>query len=566
MDKAVYKYKKWKRCLAVAISVLLLAGILPVRAAARVSSSTVNDPYFRYQWALRNDGTLIYSDAYSRARKAVAGIDAKIEQAWNYLGNYQNPEPVIVAVVDTGVDYTHPDLKDSIWKNPGEVPDDGIDNDKNGFVDDVYGWNFYDDNNKVYDKKRDNAYSGSYFDDHGTHCAGSIVAARNNDTGIAGIASGYNVQVMIVKALGGSMGIENGTNDSVVRAIRYAEQMGADICNLSLGGYRDDAKLTKIIRKSKMLFVCACGNEGSNNDRYPVYPATLTYNNVISVAGLTPGGRLASYSNYGVNTVTMAAPGTKIASTSVGGDYQYLSGTSMAAPVVSGVAALLYAYHPGITADVAKQVLVSNVTKMDQLADQVSSGGMVNAFQALASDFHLPQIETEQEETGNSITVTVRASTFGGAQLEKLLWASGRYEYDFFQNGMVGNALTDDQFRVKKTGVYTVYALNRNGLQNVAQLKCQVGTAPKIACTVRKGKKTGNRVGKIRVSDAEKNLKAVYYASGSHKKSEFSNRETGKRLKLHSSGKGNITGRTGENYTIYAVDRAGNQALLRVRF
>lgn len=570
VDKIVHKYKKWKKCIAMGIAGALLWGVLPLSSSASAASNfnyAVNDPFYKYQWALRNDGTMSYTDPDTyQSYTAVAGIDANVENAWNFLGNYRNSKKVVVAVIDTGVDYTHPDLTNKIWKNPGEIPGDGIDNDGNGFVDDVYGWNFYDNNNQVYSLDSSGKEDAGYYDDHGTHCAGSIIAEQNNGIGIAGVASGLNVEVMIVKALGGKDGIEkaDGKTSSVLEAMRYAEQMGADICNLSVGGYTQDQEMSQFIEKSDMLFICACGNDSKNIDKYPVWPAALTYENVISVADVTPRGTLSPYSNYGVNSVTLGAPGTRIASTGVNGEYIYLSGTSMAAPIVSGIAAMLYAYHPDITADAAKQVLVNSVTKMSALNNKVYAGGMVNAYQALAHDFHLPQITIQQEKQKSANVLTVDVSTIGGAQVDKVLWAEGNQNYDFFQQGTVGNALTNNQLKVTKSGTYTVYAMNKNGMQNVKTVNCKIGSAPSISVTVKNGKKAANRIMKVKVTDSDKNLKAVYYVAGSHTKSEFSNREIGKKLKLNSSGKVNVTGKKGKKYTFYAEDKAGNTTVMKI--
>lgn len=567
VDKIVHKYKIWEKCIALGIIIAISYSVLPfqVRAAAAITSAyAVNDPYYKYQWALRNDGTMSYTDPDTyQSYTAVAGIDANVENAWNFLGNYRNSKKVIVAVIDTGVDYTHPDLTNKIWKNTGEIAGDGIDNDGNGFIDDVYGWNFYDGNNQVYNL--DGSGDG-YYDDHGTHCAGSIVAEQNNGIGIAGVASNLNVEVMIIKALGGKDGTAkaNGNSSSVLDAMKYAEKMGADICNVSAGGYTPDTEMAQFIQQSEMLFVCACGNDDKDIDTYPVWPAALNYENVISVADITPRGKLSTYSNYGVNSVTLAAPGTRIASTSVNGEYIYLSGTSMAAPIVSGIAAMLYAYHPDITADAVKQVLVNSVTKMSALTNKVYAGGMVNAYQALAHDFHLPQITIEQEKQPYANVLTADISTIGGMQVDKVLWAEGNQNYDYFQQGTVGNELIDNQFTVTKSGTYTVYVINKNGMQNVQTVKCKVGSSPVISAKVKKGKKSSNRIMKLKVTDSDKNLKVVYYAAGSHTKSEFSNRETGKKLKLTSSGKVNVTGKKGKKYTFYAEDKAGNKTILKI--
>lgn len=184
-----------------------------------------------------------------------------------------------MAVIDTGVDISHPDLQGSIWVNEDEIPGDGIDNDGNGFVDDVNGWNFYSNTNQVYEGPEDV---------HGTHAAGTIAASKDNG-GIVGIADNNYVKIMPVKALGGEEG--KGSPDNVIAAIKYAEANGAQICNLSFGSQNCTEEFKAAIRDSGMLFIVAAGNGddnaiGYNIDASPIYPASLPFDNVITVANL----------------------------------------------------------------------------------------------------------------------------------------------------------------------------------------------------------------------------------------------------------------------------------------
>lgn len=564
--KVIYQYICWKIRMFFVIVAIMAIVCSPVHGSATaIAGYRINDPFYRYQWGLHNDGTITYQDAISkRTHRSVYGMDAKVENAWNYLGDYYNREKVIVAIVDTGIDYTHPDLADHIWTNSGEIANDGIDNDNNGYIDDVHGWNFYDNNNQVF--SLDSSKDG-YHDNHGTHCAGTIIADHNNGIGIAGIASKLNVEVMIIKAIGGENGTEqvNSIKSSSVQAIEYAEQMGADICNLSIGSYAENQDMTKVIEGSDMLFVCACGNDGKNTDIYPVWPASYSFENVISVADLTPSGTLSNYSNYGSNSVSVAAPGTRIAGTSVNGEYLYLSGTSMAAPMVSGIAAMLYAYRPGIDASTVKQILMNSVTKIDALDGKVASGGIINAYQALAYDFHLPEIVLVENQQKKSNRIVVTVTTFGGMDTEIILWAEGNQTGDYFADGTEGSIVEDGQFTVTKTGTYTVYARNKNGLYAVETIQCKVGNSPIINTSVTKSKKSSNRIIKIKVTDEDNNIQSVYYATGSHTESEFSNKELGKRLKLNKSGKVNITGKKNKQYSIYVIDKNGNETIKLVK-
>lgn len=405
----------------------------PVKVLASGSADISTEPYFTKQWALENDGTFVldtrgengenlnnggyynpgdffriqprrggrgidfrgmfgyiiggrnqtrsrtYASAYRGSKTlAVSDVDIDAMKAWQTVRNAGRE--VIVAVIDTGVDYTHEDLADAIWVNSGEIPGDGIDNDHNGYIDDVYGWDFYNNKAYVYNSRKSSEY------DHGTHCAGTI-AAEINGTGIAGIASNGNIKIMTIKALGGKDGA--GDTDAIIKAIQYAQNMGASICNFSFGTTADDENLKKAIADSGMLFVCAAGNgddsgKGTDNDTTPVYPASFDLDNIISVANLTYDGTLDASSNYGSKSVDIAAPGTDILSTLPGSQYGYLSGSSMAAPMVTAVAALTYSYDKSASLKEVKDIVLSSVKKLDSLKGKVATQGMVDAYNAVA--------------------------------------------------------------------------------------------------------------------------------------------------------------------------------------
>ncbi|TCT12850.1 subtilase family protein [Natranaerovirga pectinivora] len=248
------------------------------------------DPLSGDLWGLENQGQLIYGIP------GVPGIDIDILEAWEIT---QGAEEVVVAVIDTGVDVNHPDLKDRIWINPNEIHN-GMDSDGNGYVDDLYGWDFYNNNNTVF-----NPEDG---DEHGTHVAGTIAATLNN-IGIVGVAP--NVKVMPLKFLGPY----GGSASDAILAIEYASNMGVKISNNSWGGGGYSQALKEAIENSGMLFIAAAGNNGWNNDLYRTYPASYESPNIISVAAVDNRGHLAHFSNYGENTVDVAAPGVGILST-----------------------------------------------------------------------------------------------------------------------------------------------------------------------------------------------------------------------------------------------------------
>ncbi len=372
------------------------------------------DEYSRYQWGLRNEGDLEYVEIVNRfenispllarlidfgnwgnfglpseiagpdayrleATRAVGGIDINIEPAWEqYDIDTSYHRPVVVAIIDTGIDYTHPEIADAMWTNPGEIPGDGIDNDGNGYIDDIHGWNFFNDNNQTFTGDQD---------DHGTHAAGTIAAKRGNG-GIAGIADPDYVKIMSLKVLGTDYGI--GEEQAVIDAINYAESMGASICNLSFGSDYYFPGLEETMRNSNMLFILSAGNgdysgRGVDMDatRFKEYPACYNLPNTITVANLMFDGNLDYSSNYGYNSVDIAAPGTFILSLCSGNGYAYMSGTSMSAPMVTGVAAMVYSYRPEFSLSDVKDAIMNTARKLSTLTGKVKCGGIVDAYAAM---------------------------------------------------------------------------------------------------------------------------------------------------------------------------------------
>lgn len=375
-----------------------------------VDNLSAGDRYSMYQWALKNDGELQYLElknifrdsnppmasridfanaigipapvpgpgAYElETTDAAVGVDINIKPAWDqYDSSTDQRRQVVVAVIDTGIDINHPELKNAIWVNEDEIPGDGIDNDGNGYVDDINGWNFFSNNNQV--------YTGSE-DDHGTHAAGTIGAARGS-MGIAGITDNQYVKIMSVKALGSEYGV--GEETAVINAIKYAEANGASICNLSFGTSQYYPELEKVMRESGMLFVIAAGNGdkkgiGIDIDATPDYPSSFGLENSISVANLMFDGNLAESSNYGLKNVDIAAPGVYIVSTTTDRSYGFMTGTSMSAPMVTGVAAMLYSCRTDLDLAGVKHAIVSSARQMDGLNGKLVSGGMLDAYAAM---------------------------------------------------------------------------------------------------------------------------------------------------------------------------------------
>lgn len=328
-----------------------------------VKPNAVSDPYYKNLWGLKNTGQVI------NGVTGKAGIDIKAETAWLKT---KGRTSTVIAVIDTGVDISHPDLKDNIWKNTGEVPNDGIDNDKNGYIDDVNGWNFFDGNNDVF-------YSADE-DYHGTHVAGTI-AGKANTIGVIGVAP--NVKIMPLKFIGPGYGY---TSDAI-KAVSYAKGKGVKISNNSWGGGAYSQALYDAIKYSNSLFVASAGNDGKNNDTTPSYPASYNLSNILSVAAINNTGNLASFSNYGATSVDVAAPGVSIFSTFPVsfsyGAYGYLDGTSMAAPHVTGTAALVTAIYTYQSPTQIKDTIMKTVTKLSSLTGKTVTGGLVNAGAAV---------------------------------------------------------------------------------------------------------------------------------------------------------------------------------------
>lgn len=300
-------------------------------------------------------------------------VDADIDapEAWALqTGKNQGQGGPLIAVIDTGIDYNHPDLRGNVWTNPGEIPGDGLDNDGNGVIDDVHGYNAISD-------------TGDPLDDngHGSHCSGTIGGHGNNGEGVAGVQ--WDANLMGVKFLNANGG---GNLSDAVHGLFYAEKMGARITSNSWGGGGYNQALKDALGNSHALHIFAAGNNSNDNDLGASYPASYDLPNIVAVAATDRNDQLANFSNWGATTVDLAAPGVDIWSAQPGGGYQNMSGTSMATPHVAGAAGLILAQYPSLSNEQLKARLLNSVDRLPQLHGQVLTGGRLNVAHALEND------------------------------------------------------------------------------------------------------------------------------------------------------------------------------------
>ncbi|HEX7675664.1 MAG TPA: S8 family peptidase [Bdellovibrio sp.] len=320
-------------------------------------SALFNDPAISQAWGLKK------SDA---------------ARAWSIT---KGSKDIVVAIIDTGIDENHEDLHDNLWMNPGETGKDaqgrdksnnGVDDDGNGFIDDVHGWNFVSNNNKLDDNHG-----------HGTHIAGIIGAEAGNGKGIIGISP--EVSLMVLKYYDPKVpGADNLKN--TVASIKYAVKMGAKIINYSGGGVefsQEEHDAIQEAEKKGILFVAAAGNERSNSDQHHYYPADYKLKNIISVTAIDPSTQVLSSSNYGVDTVDIAAPGQNILSCLPGNAYGYMTGTSQATAFVTGAAALVMAHKQSFQAEDVKKYILSTGDAQTQLASKTRTSRQLNLYKAL---------------------------------------------------------------------------------------------------------------------------------------------------------------------------------------
>jgi subtilisin family serine protease/PKD repeat protein len=395
-----------------------------------------DDPRFAEQWALHNIGQT----------GGVADADIDAPEGWDVA---TGSAEIVVAVIDTGVDARHPDLAANMWLNPNEVPGNGSDDDGNGYVDDVYGYDFRNNH-------------GDPIDDHGhgTHVAGIIAAAGNNGAGVSGVA--WRARIMSVKFLGAD---GSGWISDAVNAVLYAADNGARVMNNSWGGGGFSQALRDAIAVANdagILFVVAAGNNSSSNDSVPFYPASYDLPNVVAVAASDKNEQRAWFSNFGSRSVLLAAPGQDILSTvPPSGDpccsdplgYKLLSGTSMATPHVSGAAALLLAQDPARTPFNLTPLLQDTVDIRGSSGVNTRSQGRLNMASALRCDPNLIKVVIQTPYhgfvafTGEAFTTVALVHACGyavtGASVS-VTFSNGDAQIALFDDGLHGDGAAND--------------------------------------------------------------------------------------------------------------------------
>lgn len=395
--------------------------VFPLITYSQIRDSVLNDPRLPDQW-------YYYSIGVDSAHKILRS-------------SLRATSPVIVGVIDTGIDYTHPDLQGQIWANSGEMGVDalgrdkrtnGIDDDGNGYIDDWRGWDFVDNDNDPMDT-----------DGHGTHCAGIIGAARNNGIGIAGIAS--NVLLVPLRVLRSIS--EPGKATTASAALDYAIRMGINITNNSWVGESASPLLRDAFQRAGqagILAITASGNKGQNNDVLPAYPSGFALPTQISVAASDRTNTLASFSNFGLVSVDVAAPGSAILSTEPGGRYGFRDGTSQATPIVTALAALARLQDSTRTPTQLKEILLRSTDRMPTLRGRIRTGGIVNAWKVLSKPDTIAPARIRNVQVDSLAQAFIRCSWLATGD-DSLRGTARRYEIRIAQTPITEETFTQSQ-------------------------------------------------------------------------------------------------------------------------
>jgi len=393
-------------------------------------------------------------------------------QAWDVAqGNAEQ----VVAIIDTGIDYNHPDIAGNVWTNPGEVPGDGLDNDANGYVDDFYGYDFAGNDSDPMDVFG-----------HGTHVAGTVAATGDNSLGVVGVS--YRSRVLAAKPMGDT---GSGAYSDILEAIDYVvdlKKRGIPIVamNLSIGASEYSNAWYRALQRAReadIIVVAAAGNNGEDADTLPTYPAAFDLPHIVSVTAITTAGGLASFSNYGRTSVDVAAPGVNILSTFPmdGGEpaYDLKSGTSMASPHVAGVAALIASANSTLTARQIRAIIFGTVRSLKSLQGRCTTGGTVDASQAVRSAVSKSRrlevygkVRTSRGAPVAGVSIVVRRIDGGGRSRRTVSKADGSYIVTGLPPGkyVISAALENVGFkrRTYSTGITSDYKLNFTARYNAS--------------------------------------------------------------------------------------------------
>ncbi|HEY2901009.1 MAG TPA: discoidin domain-containing protein [Polyangia bacterium] len=415
---------------------------------------------------LTASGTIAKAERNYLVHASVIPNDTQMSQLWG-MTKINAPQAwdtttgsssVLVAISDTGIDYTHPELAANVWTNPGEIPGNGIDDDHNGYIDDVHGWDFANNDSDPMDDHG-----------HGTHVSGTIGAVGNNANGVAGV--NWKVKLVGTKFLGSN---GSGTLFNGAQTILYAATVNARVVNASWGcsgsscfaSYMLDALNT--LASKGGLFVAAAGNNGTNNDTTPDYPANYAVPNLLSVAAMDSNDALASFSDWGPTLVHLGAPGVGILSTLPGNSYASWSGTSMAAPHVTGAAALYLSIQPNATYAEVRQKILDTVDPVPSLAGKTTTGGRLNVGRLIATAGHAPASPSGFDATagdhGNALLSWApnTETDLGGYRLR---WgnASGQYTQSL-DIAKTATSVEVPNLLVGTPYYFALYALSATGL------------------------------------------------------------------------------------------------------
>lgn len=406
-----------------------------------ISDTIPNDPSFAQLWGMDNTGQT----------GGVNDADIDAVEAWDI---HKGGNSVVVAVVDTGIDYDHVDLSQNMWTNPGEIAGNGLDDDGNGYIDDIYGIDCFNGDSDPYDDHS-----------HGTHVAGTIGARGGNSTGVVGV--NWRTKMMALKFLSGS---GSGSTAGAIECLTYAANMAtrtSDPVNLKVtnnswgGGAYSQSLLDTFnaLGDAGVLSAVAAGNDSSDIDSGPTYPASYNAESIISVASTDHTDSMSYFSNYGAVAVDLGAPGSAILSTVPGDDYASYNGTSMASPHVAGALAYLWTYEPSYTPGSLKNLIMSTGDSIPALAGTTVSGKRLNLFNSLSCSPGNPTLSASQPQQGFSLTsgeeTTIQAtiSDCGVPQTGEVVrayFSSGENTIALRDNGVDADAVADD-------GIYSAY-------------------------------------------------------------------------------------------------------------